>query len=176
MKFFLQVSGVFSSLLLFISGFQITSITINLNSSPGWQANEEALFNHLGTALIGFGCFTGPLLFGIAAGTEKEKRQENRRASNKNIYNLEVERVNEVTVKIESHEKAGLFVRVNRSFTAELREYLNEIRFPFAVNAAQFNDIQRMEEQDVIFFGTGVKRAAVWEVLCGFFDGIAQVQ
>ena len=81
-----------------------------------------------------------------------------------------------MTVKIESHEKAGLFIRVNRSLTAELREYLNETRFPFAVNADKFNDIQRMEEQDVIFFGNGVKKSAVWEVLSGFFDGIAEVQ
>ena len=81
-----------------------------------------------------------------------------------------------VTIKIESHEKARLFVRVNRSLTAELREYLNEIRFPFAVNADKFSDILRMEEQDIIFFGKGVKRSAVWEVLCGFFDGIAEVQ
>ncbi len=84
--------------------------------------------------------------------------------------------MNEVVVKIESHEKAGLFVRVNRAFTAELREYLNECRFPFAVNANKFKDIERMEEQDVIFFGNGVERSAVWEVLCGFFDGIAEVQ
>ncbi len=85
----------------------------------------------------------------------------------------EVERV---TVKIESHEKAGLFVRVNRSLTAELREYLHEIRFPFVVNADKFKDIQKTEEQDIIFFGNGVERSAVWEVLCGFFDGIAEVQ
>ena len=57
--------------------------------------------------------------------------------------------MNEVVVKIESHEKAGLFVRVNRAFTAELREYLNECRFPFAVNADKFKYLQRMEEQDL---------------------------
>ena len=70
-----------------------------------------------------------------------------------------------VTIKIESHEKAGLFVRVNRSLTAELREYLHEIRFPFVVNADKFKDIQKTEEQDIIFFGNGVERSAVWEIL-----------
>ncbi len=74
MKFFLQVSGVFSSLILFYSGFEITSITMNLNLLPGLQSNEEELFNLIGTALIGFGCFTGPVLLEMATLTEKEKK------------------------------------------------------------------------------------------------------
>ncbi len=67
MVFLLRVSGVFSSLILIVSGFQIASITIDLNSLPGLQINEEALFNYVGTAIIGLGCFTGPLLFGVAS-------------------------------------------------------------------------------------------------------------
>ena len=73
MIFLLRVSGVFSSLILLVSGFQITSINIDLDSVPGQQIHEEALFNNLGTALIGLGCFTGPLLLGIASLIEKEK-------------------------------------------------------------------------------------------------------
>lgn len=76
MAFFLKVSGIFSSLVLFAAGIQITSINIDLDSVPEQQIHEEALFDHIGTGFIGFGCFTGPFLFGIASLIEKEKRQE----------------------------------------------------------------------------------------------------
>ena len=76
MGLFLRASGVFSSLILFISGWQVTSINIDLDSIPEQQVHEEALFNHLGTALMGWGCFTGPLLWSLASLMEKEERKE----------------------------------------------------------------------------------------------------
>ena len=76
MKFFLITSGIFSSLILFAAGIQITSINIDFDSVPEQQVHEEALFNHIGTAFIGLGCFTGPLLIGIASLIQPEKQQE----------------------------------------------------------------------------------------------------
>lgn len=76
MTFLLKVSGLFSSLILFAAGFQITSIAIDLDLSPKQQAQEEALFNYIGTALIGLGCFTGPLLFGISNLISEIKEKE----------------------------------------------------------------------------------------------------
>ena len=67
MTFLLKVSGLSSSLILLFTGFQITSIPIDLELSPKQQAQEEALFKYTGTVLIGLGCFTGPLLFGISS-------------------------------------------------------------------------------------------------------------
>ena len=72
MTIFLKASGIFSSLLLIITGIQVTYLNIDLDSLPGQQASEKALFNHIGTAFIGFGCFTGPLLFGIASLIERD--------------------------------------------------------------------------------------------------------
>ena len=66
MIFLLKVSGVFSSLILLASGFQIASTNIDVNLIPKEQIWQENLLNYIGTALIGLGCFTGPLLFGMA--------------------------------------------------------------------------------------------------------------
>ena len=89
--FFLKISGIFSSLILIIAGIQISSIeglylnlltekkTIERTDSKlllEQKIREEAFFNYMGTALIGLGCFTGPLLFGVASLIDKEKRQE----------------------------------------------------------------------------------------------------
>lgn len=76
MIFFLKTSGVFSSLILIIAGIQITRIEIDLDSLPDQQAAEESLFNHLGTALIGSACFTGPLLFGVANLIEEKDKNK----------------------------------------------------------------------------------------------------
>ena len=73
MIFLLRVSGVFSSVILLFSGFQITLIEVDLDLVSGQQVQEEALFDNLGIAIIGLGCFTGPLLFGIASLIEKEE-------------------------------------------------------------------------------------------------------
>lgn len=89
MIFFLKTSGIFSSLILIIVGIQIASIeglysnlltekkTIERAESKllsEQKVREEAFLNYMGTALIGFGCFTGPLLFGLASLIEKEKQ------------------------------------------------------------------------------------------------------
>ena len=51
----------------------MASTSININSITKEQLREEALFNCIGTALIGLGCFTGPLLFGIASLIDKRE-------------------------------------------------------------------------------------------------------
>lgn len=88
--FFLKTSGIFSSLILIIAGIQIASIeslylnlltekkTIERTDSKillEQKVKEEAFFNYMGTALIGLGCFTGPLLFGVASLIDKDKQR-----------------------------------------------------------------------------------------------------
>jgi len=69
MVFFLRTSGLFSSSILIIAGIQITSIQQE-------EIVRETLFNQVGTISIGLGCFTGPLLFGIASLIDQEPQKE----------------------------------------------------------------------------------------------------
>ena len=68
MVFFLRTSGLFSSSILIIAGIQITSIQQE-------EIVQETLFNQVGTIVIGLGCFTGPLLFGIASLIDQEPQK-----------------------------------------------------------------------------------------------------
>lgn len=70
MIFFLKTSGILSSLILIFAGTQI-SLTSMQESEPKFISNQ------IGTFIVGLGCFTGPLLFGVSALiSEKGKQKE----------------------------------------------------------------------------------------------------